>query len=518
MLISIYSTTYNLVLGSYYFSKLIRIKNKENKCRVVETFHVGQSFNIKLFQMALRKLVLILVVLSSLKGYSQDTAFIKNNDKAPVIADSIFQHPSPAPKKRFWRASGELMVAELVPWSYNYFVRGADFAKIGWSSIGHNLKLSSWEWDDNNFTTNQFAHPYHGNLYFSAFRTNGYSFWQAAPAAVAGSLIWEIAGETHPPSPNDFINTSMGGIALGEMTYRLSNLIVNNRQTGFKRQANEVLAFLVNPMNGLNRIIDGKWGKLMDNPADRMPSSFGGELDFGARRYSEKSEDLVSKGKNEMYFRLRLQYGNPFVDRKQPFSNFSLVVEGGNNDSAKINTLRVVGFLHGWKTGDTETSQKVINITASFDYFHNSAFYYGAQSINAGLLSRYKMGNKTTLETQIGTGLIVLAAVQDEYLYYGEGRNYDYGPGVNLFADVSLLTAEKLLLAVHYRGGWFSTLNGNPSTHLLSTIASELRYLFTKNISLGTEWGHLNLKGYYKDFKNVSKSYPYLRISAGYTF
>jgi hypothetical protein len=183
-------------------------------------------------------------------------------------------------KKRFWRASGELLLVEIIPWSYNYFVRDAEFAKISWESIGHNLQFKNWEWDDNNFKTNQIAHPYHGNLYFNSFRTNGYSFWQSVPAAFAGSYLWEVVGETHPPAPNDLINTSVGGITLGEMTFRLSNMIVDNRQRGFNRQMREVFGFLVNPLNGFNRIIDGRWGRYNVNAPDRVPSQFVSEIDL----------------------------------------------------------------------------------------------------------------------------------------------------------------------------------------------------------------------------------------------
>ena len=467
-----------------------------------------------------RMIALILLCLLYVHANSQDTVVLKPNNETSFKPDSNYHLAilETASKKRFWRASGELMLAQIIPWSYNRYVRHAEFAKISFKSIGHNLKPSSWTWDDNNFVTNQFAHPYQGSLYFSSFRSNGYSFWQAAPAAFAGSFMWEVAGETHPPAPNDFINTGMGGIALGEITYRLSNLIVNNKQKGFKRQANEVLAFLVNPMNGFNRIIDGKWGKVMDNPADRRPSKAFGELDLGSRRFSERNEDVIDKGRNEWYFRLRLQYGDPFVDRSKPFDHFSLSMEGGNNDSAKINTLRVVGFLHGWELGDTVVPQHVLNITANYDYYHNSSFYYGGQSVNMSILSKFKRGRHTRIETQLGAGIIVLAAVQDEYLYYGEGRNYDYGPGFNMLADVNLFVAEKLQLGVHYRGGWFTTVNGNKSSHFLNTVTSELRYSLTKRFSLGTEWGHLNLKGYYKEFNDVSRSFPYLRLSAGYRF
>ena len=467
-----------------------------------------------------RMIALILLCFLYVHANSQDTLVLKPNNEISLNPDSNHHLTliTTASKKRFWRASGELMLAQIIPWSYNRYIRHAEFAKISFKSIGHNLKPSSWTWDDNNFVTNQFAHPYQGNLYFSSFRSNGYSFWQAAPAAFAGSFMWEVAGETHPPAPNDFINTGMGGIALGEMTYRLSNLIVNNKQKGFKRQANEVLAFLVNPMNGFNRIIEGKWGKVMENSADRMPSKLLGEFDLGGRRFSERGEDdIINKGKNEWYFRLRFNYGDPFVDRKKPFSNFSMVLEGGNNDTAKINTLRVSGFLHGWELSEmNKKNQHVLNVTANYDYYHNSSFYYGGQSVNMSLLSHFKTGKNTVIQTLAGAGVIALAAVQDEYLYYGEGRNYDYGPGVNLLADASLIVANKFLLRVHYRGGWFTTVNGNESTHFLNTVTSEMRYLFGKRISLGTEWGHFNLKGYFKDYNDTSRSYPFLRISAGY--
>jgi hypothetical protein len=41
------------------------------------------------------------------------------------------------------------------------------------------------------------------------------------------------------------------------MTYRLANKLVNNNSTGIGRQASEVFAFLINPINGFNRIIKG---------------------------------------------------------------------------------------------------------------------------------------------------------------------------------------------------------------------------------------------------------------------
>ena len=466
--------------------------------------------------------ILFLVILFT-GSYAQNQSSYDSLKNAaaylPKVKYTDTLSPYPAEKKRFWRASGELMLAQIIPFSVNLFIRKADFAKISFESIAHNLKPSSWEWDDNKFNTNQFAHPYQGSMYYSAFRSNGYSFWQSVPAAMAGSFMWEVAGETHNPAPNDFINTSLGGITLGEMTYRVSNMIVDNRQTGFNRQFHEVLAFIVNPMNGLNRILDGKWGKRMQNPADWRPSRVTGEIDLGGRRFNVRGDDdIINKGRNELYARLKLQYGNPFEDIAKPFSNFNLTMELGNNDSAKINTLRVNGFIHGWKFADTSHGRHILNITINYDFYKNSAFYYGAQSVNANLLSAFKTGKKTRIETMAGAGLIVLAAVPDAYLYYGEGRNYDYGPGFSLMADAKLLVADKLTYSINYRGGWFTTINGNKSSFFLNTVTSELRYYFVPAFSLGAEWGHLNLHGYYKEHPDVNEKYPYVRLSVGWRF
>src|SRR5918993_70068 len=343
--------------------------------------------------------VLFFLLCLSFNGFSQEDSLYKKDSPDSSAALNTDRLYSKTPlreelwddtlkiKKRFWRASGELLLVELVPWAYNFYVRDAEFAKVTFESIGHNLQFKNWEWDDNNFTTNQFAHPYHGNLYYNSFRTNGYSFWQSVPAAFAGSYLWEVAGETHPPAPNDFINTSVGGITLGEMTYRLSNLVGDNRQRGFKRQMREIFCFLINPLNGFNRILDGRWGKYSVNVPNRVPSMLVSELDLGVRRTSLNTKDVFTKGKNQFYGRFNLLYGDPYEDFDQAFDNFSVAMELGDDDSATINMVRVNGVLKGWEVKNDARTTHITNVTTNYDYFHNAAFQYGGQSVNYGLLS-----------------------------------------------------------------------------------------------------------------------------------
>ena len=66
---------------------------------------------------------------------------------------------------------------------FDRFVLCEDFAKVNLSSIKENFK-TGFVWDNDQFSTNLFAHPYHGGLYFNAARSNGLSFWESAPYAL----------------------------------------------------------------------------------------------------------------------------------------------------------------------------------------------------------------------------------------------------------------------------------------------------------------------------------------------
>src|ERR1700761_628677 len=72
--------------------------------------------------------------------------------------------------KHFGRGAIEFGLAEVVPWSFDKFLKKADYANISFKTVGNNLKPSSWTWDDDNFQTNQFGHPYQGSLFYNSFR------------------------------------------------------------------------------------------------------------------------------------------------------------------------------------------------------------------------------------------------------------------------------------------------------------------------------------------------------------
>ena len=169
------------------------------------------------------------------------------------------------------------------------------YFRVGFNSWWENLEYG-FEWDDNAFGVNQLGHPYQGGNYFTAGRSSGLSFWESAPLAALGSATWEYFGETHKPSVNDFVNTTVGGIALGEMLHRTGWLIRDPTKTGKSRLWNEIFATVIDPITGLNRFVSGDAGKVSEKPADFIPSRTAGDLEAGVLWRGDNQKAMEATG------------------------------------------------------------------------------------------------------------------------------------------------------------------------------------------------------------------------------
>src|SRR6185295_3744438 len=127
-----------------------------------------------------------------------------------------------------------------VIWSYDKYIAKYSYANISIQTIADNFK-NGWEWDTDDFPTNFSSHPYAGSMYFNAARSNGYKFLCSAPFALGGSLMWEMSMENTRPSYNDLINTTLSGVFLGEVLYRLSSSVLDDRKTGGARVEREII-------------------------------------------------------------------------------------------------------------------------------------------------------------------------------------------------------------------------------------------------------------------------------------
>ena len=135
--------------------------------------------------------------------------------------------------------------------------------------------------------------------------------------SLAGAFVWECCGETHPMSFNDMISTGIGGIARGEVSYRVSSLILDNTKRGKGRWAREIPALLVNPVRGFNRLVSGDATEVKGNPVDRW--DWRPDYQFALRaggRVMGEGESISENTNTYGFLEFALNYGDPWEWRE----------------------------------------------------------------------------------------------------------------------------------------------------------------------------------------------------------
>ena len=79
---------------------------------------------------------------------------------------------------------------------------------------------------------------------------------EVARLYVRRQRMWEIAGETTPPSRNDIINTGLGGSFVGEALFRLASLVLEQESVAVLWR--ELGAAAISPSTGFNRLAFGE--------------------------------------------------------------------------------------------------------------------------------------------------------------------------------------------------------------------------------------------------------------------
>ena len=414
-------------------------------------------------------------------------------------------------KKRFWLTSAEIIGLNTAIWSYNRFIRpgGGEGFKIGVNSWEENIK-NGFEWDDNNFNTNQFAHPYHGNLYFNSARSNNYNFWESIPFTFAGSFTWEYFYETHHPSMNDWIATSVGGFTLGEILYRLSSTVLDNEATGSERVWREIGGTAIAPTRGLTRLLTGEAFEVHPNPEDRLPSDWASYLHFGLRRKGE--DNLWNSDTTRIFARAQFQYGDIFNESfDDPFDSFKFDVSLLFGESAALSQLFGEGDLLKGTLRESEAATHLVSTTMHFRYINTFAYEFGGQSVAGHLKSKVQLPDGSVFHSDLGADLYLLSAVKSHYPNFS-GRNYDYGFGLGLGYKASLRRNNWDLLSLHANQVWSHAANGNQVDHHLSFFDLSANIPVRGFFGVGAEYILYLSESVYRDYPDVSERLPEARI------
>ena len=365
-----------------------------------------------------------------------------------VFTDSTMALPV---KKRYWRAAAEATAINVGVQLFDRWALNSDFAQTTLNSLKRNF-TDGMVWDNDFFITNLFAHPYHGNLYFNAARTNGLTFWESAPYALGGSLMWEFLGETEPPAINDVIATSCGGMAIGEMTHRLSLTILDDRDRGFKRFLREATAAIINPIQGLHRIFSGDAWRVKNkhycyHDFDEFPID--ASISLGWRYLAD--DGALFRGIHAPYLNMTLTYGTSVDGDKHntPYDFFDIeanVAIGGGQPS--VNTLNIVGRLWSTPILDKKGMEGEFGIYQHFNYYDAKPIKDGSEltpyriSEAAGfgpgfILSLPQTGALSKLEQRVFLSGILLGGTKSDYFNVIE-RDYNMGSGFSIKSKTQL--------------------------------------------------------------------------------
>ena len=448
-------------------------------------------------------------------------------------------------KRRLGRSAATVIGVNLGVWAFDRYIRKQDFAYISMNSVKENFKRG-FVWDNDNLGTNMFFHPYHGNLYFNAARSNGYNYWQSGMFALGGSAMWELFMENEYPSANDIIATPIGGMALGETFYRTSDLILDDRTTGKERVGREVAAFVVSPMRGLMRVVNGDaWRRRSTSGRQFGVPDLCVAFSVGARAL-EFEDEILDKGMG-ITSEIDIEYGDRFnAESEKPYDFFTMRVGlNAQNSQPVLGQVNLIGRL--LNRGLLESSDRMLNVGLyqHFDFYDSevisdvsSVIPYKIAipaSVGGGIqYQRQHVGNWDFSASLYGNGIIMGAVLSDHYRL--EDRNYNIANG---FGTKSRLTAlykqSKISVSLSHEYYRFFTWDGydknidwtsvNPKTldaqgdESQSWVhVSELRldYRLVKRLFVTGSFMHFSRDTNYRYYPDVKSSTTSTRLMLTY--
>jgi hypothetical protein len=373
-----------------------------------------------------------------------------------------------------------------------------------------NNLLDGFEWDDNPWQTNQFGHPYQGSNYYTAARANGFSYYEAAGVAAFGSATWEYFFENNRASFNDIINTTLGGIALGEVMHRAAWLVRDPTKTGSQRR--ELWATAIDPMSGLNRKLSGDWDRTAPRPADMVPS--GKSWRAGGGVFWQGTSLHQASATASPYFIFGLDYGDARRgESTTPFEAFTVDIVGGPD----LGDALIRGRLYSHEFGKHKGGQATIFQT--YDFTRNPTYAYGGQGFEVEFGTTRRLSGNTSMWFAGSGGATVLAAVDTLLLApdtdgTDDRRDYDYGPGPRGGGILQFLWTNGAHTSLSYDVRQVSVLNGTRATHVLQRAHADVQVPISAKVALGFSAEYFYRTAFFWDAPTRSDQSPQFRMYA----
>ena len=398
--------------------------------------------------------------------------------------DLLDDDPAYNPKYAWYVPAIKVATANAFNWAVSKYLFKYDWADISAATWKYNLK-HGWVWDDDHFGTNFIGHPHSGNIYFNIARSNGYSYWGSMPYAIGGSLMWEYFGENTQPSKNDLINTPFSGMFLGEVLYRISSNILDDRARGANRFWRELLAGIINPPRALNRLTQGKMKRVTTKEVyQKEPLN----ITFSGGLHLVNENNKFGTGSGNAILNLQFDYGDPFeVRRRKPFDIFRLRLEGRIGKETKL-LDNVTGY--GLLFGKNMISKNSILFGGFqyFDYWNNKIFELGSLGFGLGIISQIPVGKNSGLYSSAHIAAVPLAANNTSFgPVTSPFRDYNFGGGFEAKIEETMNLTKFLSIGFNGYYYWIHNYENLPGRSTIGIIKPRAIINFSRTISIGAE-------------------------------
>jgi len=321
-----------------------------------------------------------------------------------------------------------------------YYV--SDDYKSNLSSIRRNLR-SSWNEDRDPFATNQLGHPYQGSMYFGFARSAGLGFWESLGYTFAGSALWEIAGETTPPSKNDQINTGIGGAFLGETLFRMASLVLEHDNVPpFWR---ELGAAVISPSLGFNRLA---FGDRFDAVFASHDPAYYSRLNLGYSRsvQDDTGTSATAVQRNEALVDYSLDYGlpgKPGYTYTRPFDYFTF--QGTASSANAFENLMIRGLLVGRDYELGPDYRGVFGVYGTYDYIAPQTYRVSSTGLSLGTTGQWWATESIALQGSalLGGGYAAVGATHST-----SDIDYNYGLAPEALVSLRLIYANRVSIDV----------------------------------------------------------------------
>jgi uncharacterized protein DUF3943 len=378
------------------------------------------------------------------------------NDRAPATA---------ATPQRDWstemqtRRSYAIPAAEIL--GFQFLLNRFDKAFVGpeydvsVSSIRRNLR-SKWVVDNDPYQVNQLGHPYAGSMYHGFARSAGLNYWESLGYTFAGSLVWEIAGETTKPSKNDQITTGIGGSFLGEALFRMANLVLE-QGGGLSPAWREIAAAVISPPTGFNRLA---FGNRFDAIYSSNNAAYYSRLAVGLSGTTQNAAGTsTTVRRTEGLVDFSLDYGlpgKPGYTYRRPFDYF--VFQATASTANGFENLMTRGLLVGKDYDAGANYRGVWGLYGGFDYLAPQLFRVSSTSLSLGTTGEWRPSRAFALQGTVtaGFGYAGVATINGT-------RDNDYHYGI----------APQALLALRAIFGDRASLDLTAREYFVSRVASD---------------------------------------------